>query len=132
MFFLQILETITCQKITRKKFKKKLSILHRLGITQICIEDFIIFFSKFRGAHHTSCNWKLNLVLLHLKVKIKFYTHWNPYWVKNYMGNCLFYLTVNLYFLFRSIILNQLRSLSLKSELQFLPVSKMGKFHTVH
>ena len=43
-------------------------------------------------------------ILLHLKLKIKFYTHWNLNWLKKYMPNCLPYLTANLYisFLFPS------------------------------
>ena len=65
-------------------------------------------------------------ILLHCKLKIKLYTHWNRNWLKKYMPNCLSYLTVNL-FLFCSVVIIQLRSLSLKSELQFLFASEMGK-----
>ena len=39
-------------------------------------------------------------ILLHPKLKIKFYNHWNPNWLKKYMPNCLSYLTVNLFLSF--------------------------------
>ena len=52
-------------------------------------------------------------ILLNPKLKIKFYTRWNPKWFEKYLPNCI------LSFFFCSIIITQLLSISSKGELQF-------------
>ena len=69
-------------------------------------------------------------ILFHIRLKIKFFTHWNPNWFEKYMPNCQSYPAVNL-FLFCSILITQLLSISLKSELQFLTVSEYWKLYTL-
>ena len=96
---LQILERIISNK--QKKKTEKLSILHRLLIYESHIYMLRIFFSKKTS---TCPSYQLQLeaycILLHPKLKIKFYTCWNPNWLIKDMSNCLSYLTVNLYLCF--------------------------------
>ena len=125
LVFYKFWKQLLVKRLLIKSKKKKLSILHRLRITQIYVEDFIFLSFKISKCSSYQLQLEAYYVLLHPKLKIKFYTHWNPNWLKKY-------LSVNLYFLFCSKMLNQLRSLSLKNELQVLSVSEMGKFHTLH
>ena len=90
--FLQIFETITGKKYKKIYF-------------QFCIDYeshkcmLKIFFFFFQTSSCLSYHLQLEVyyVLLHSKLKKKFYTHWNPNWFKKYMPNCLSYLTVNLF-----------------------------------
>ena len=86
------------KKITRKKQNILLSILHRLRITQIYVADFILL--KISKCSSYQLQLEADYILLHPKLKRKFYTRWNPKWLKKYMPNCLPYLTVKLYLSF--------------------------------
>ena len=63
------------------------------------VEDFFFFFQNSScSSYHLQL--EVYYILLHPKLKKKFYTHWNPNWLKKYMPNCLSYLTVNLFLSF--------------------------------
>ena len=63
-------------------------------------------------------------ILLHPKYKVNFCTPWNTNFLKLYMPNCTA-------FLFSFIIITQLLSPYLKTELHLLTVSEMEKFYTL-
>ena len=78
---------------------------------------------KIRRAYHTSCNWKL-IISYFIQAKDKVLYQLNPNWLERYIPNYTL-------FLFCSTITTQLPSTSLKSELQFWPISELGIFHTL-
>ena len=106
--------------VKRLPVKKLLSILHRLRIKQINVEDYI--FKKISTCSSYQPQLKAYYILLQPR---------NPRnllkpWLARKVHAKLYSI-----FLFCSIITTQLLSTSLKSELQFWPVSELGIFHTL-
>ena len=111
-----------CKELLVKRLlvKKLLSILHRLQIKQINVEDYIFKNTSICLSYQSQL--KAYYILLHPKKP------WNllKSWLAQKVHDRLYPI-----FLFCSIITTQLLSTSLKSELQFWPVSELGIFHTL-
>ena len=97
VFFYKYCKRLLVKRLLVKNKKELLSILYRLRITQIYVENFIL-------QNISTCSYQFQLetyyILLHSKLKIMFYTRWNPNWLEKYTANCLSYLNVNLYLSF--------------------------------
>ena len=115
-----ILQTKKQIGLSLKKLQKTAS--KRLRTKQIYVEDFIL------KKVSTCSSYQLQLEAyysLQLEAKDKVLYLLKPQLAQK--GHAQFYSV----FLFCSIIITQLLSTGLKNELQFLPVSEMGKFHTL-
>ena len=118
MFFYKFWKRLLVKRLlVKSKKKNKLSILHRLRITQTYVEDWILRCLSYQlqlDVYH---------ILLHPKLKMKFYTHGNPNLLKKYMANCLSYLTVSLCLSFLSHNHNSVYTIFTSKNWIAIPVS---------